>query len=826
MSFRMGQYLQFLKNMEMVDRAIRRADDLEEMLDDTLQTVRDIFAADRVFLLHPCDPNAEEFSVPIESTSPEYPGASEMGYDAALAPSTKMLCRELIKAEGPMCFGEAGEIPIPEEQFQRFAMKSIMCVALFPKAGAPWVLGMHQCSRHRKWNEEERRLFQEISRRLTDALSSLLTLRDLRESEARHRTLIENIPGAVYRCRIVNHDLQIVFASNQIEEITGYPPSYFVDNSIKNYFDLVHPEDLGRLKEGLEQRIERNEPIHLEYRLITAAGEICWISSRGRPVFDERGKLLTLDGVINDITDKKLAEEALVRSEEKYRSLFEWSADPMLLIDSGTFINCNNAAVEMLHCKSKDEILYTRPWDLSPEFQPDGVSSREKAEAILASMPQVKSRRFEWMHRRADGQLFHAEVLLTFIPVAGRPLVNTVWRDLTELKEAEKEARRLRNLLANIVNSMPSTLIGVDHDANVTQWNRMAQQTTGIAPQDAMGKRIADVYPRLAERIADIHRAIERREAVREAKSPVNIEGDTRFSDITIYPLVTNGAEGAVIRIDDVTERVRIEEMMVQSEKMLSVAGLAAGMAHEINNPLAGILQSVQVVLDRLSPGLDANQTAARQYGIDLAALEEYMKSRKIVEMLSGMRESGRRAARIVENMLSFSRKSSARFENADLVELIDRTLELAANDYVLKKSFHFREIEIRRQYAADLPPVPCEKTEIQQVILNILKNGAHAMVEGGPSSRPPCFIIRTLREGDTARIEIQDNGPGMDEAVRLRVFEPFFTTKNVGVGTGLGLSVSYFIICENHQGKLSVISAPDQGAKFIIQLPLKRKTS
>jgi signal transduction histidine kinase len=129
------------------------------------------------------------------------------------------------------------------------------------------------------------------------------------------------------------------------------------------------------------------------------------------------------------------------------------------------------------------------------------------------------------------------------------------------------------------------------------------------------------------------------------------------------------------------------------------------------------------------------------------------------------------------------------------------------------------------KEFAADLPRVPCEKSKIQQVLLNVLRNGAEAMAEKETwDGLPPRFVLRTSSEGDMARIEIEDNGPGMDEATRKRVFEPFFTTKSVNRGTGLGLSVSYFIITEDHGGTLTVSSAEGKGTTFVIRLPLAGK--
>ncbi len=166
-----------------------------------------------------------------------------------------------------------------------------------------------------------------------------------------------------------------------------------------------------------------------------------------------------------------------------------------------------------------------------------------------------------------------------------------------------------------------------------------------------------------------------------------------------VYPLIANGVQGAVIRIDDISDRVRFEEMMVQSEKMASVGGLAAGMAHEINNPLGGIMLAAQNISRRLTADLENNIQAARRAGTDIKAIRQYMEEREIVTMLQGIFEMGERASKIVSNMLNFSRRSESKMAPTDIPDLTEKTLELAANDYNLKKQFDFRHIEIIRDY-------------------------------------------------------------------------------------------------------------------------------
>jgi signal transduction histidine kinase len=338
----------------------------------------------------------------------------------------------------------------------------------------------------------------------------------------------------------------------------------------------------------------------------------------------------------------------------------------------------------------------------------------------------------------------------------------------------------------------------------------------------AQGNLLTRVLPHLEAEMARVRQAIDDRETIRHTKIPHHLDGATRYEDVTIYPLVANGVEGAVIRVDDVTERVHLEEMMVQSEKMLSVGGLAAGMAHEINNPLAGILQNAAVMENRLLSDLPANLKAADAAGMTMAAIRQYMAERNLIVILDNIRGAGQRAAEIVRNMLSFARKSERMVSTHDLRDLLDQTLELAKTDFDMKKQYDFKQIDIVKEYDDQPVYAPCEASKIQQVFLNILKNGAEAMAEWGNPGGQPQFILRVRDETPWACVEIEDNGPGMPETVRRRVFEPFFTSKPVGKGTGLGLSVSYFIVAENHGGELQVQAAEGSGSRFIIRLPVE----
>ena len=401
-------------------------------------------------------------------------------------------------------------------------------------------------------------------------------------------------------------------------------------------------------------------------------------------------------------------------------------------------------------------------------------------------------------------------------------MADALEKEIEVSAKAEQEVHDLRNYLSNIIDSMPSVIIGVTSDGVVTQWNLKAESDLGLSKDDVFGKSIEEVSPRLAVEMEKVREAIQSRTVQAENKHVRMENGETIYEDITVYPLIANGVQGAVIRIDDVTDRANLEHMLVQSEKMMSVGGLAAGMAHEINNPLSGILGNVYNVNKRLFTAMDSNRQVARECGIELEQVQEYLEKRKIPKMLEAIKDGGTRAASIVNNMLSFSRKSNKKMDKFHLPFLMDKTLELVANDYDLKKWYDFKQIEIVREYEKDMPRVFCEGNELQQVFLNLFKNGAEAMVEKDYGMKSPCFYCRIYRQAEMAVVEIEDNGPGIDDVTLARIFEPFYTTKSVGKGTGLGLSISYFIITDQHNGIMSVESSVGKGTKFTIKIPLQ----
>lgn len=503
----------------------------------------------------------------------------------------------------------------------------------------------------------------------------------LRESETRFRAFMENMPGMVAikdakrRVLYLNQRFQDGFAA---EDWLGHSADEFMPPELA---EKVRLGDERALRDGLAVFDERWEDRSGTPRLIEAR--------KFRIDLESRPSLLGV--ILTDITERRY-------NEEKYRVLFETSPEAIFLMQNGVYVDCNPQALALFGC-GRGQLLGTRPVDFSPPLQPGGEPSENLSTQLRLQAEAGRPRGFEWLHRRADGTLFTAEVSLSAMQL---------------------------------------------------------------------------------------------------------------FDDTYVL---------AFLR--DISERRQMQELMVQTEKMMSVGGLAAGMAHELNNPLGIILQSVQNMQRRLSPALPGNAALAHALGLDLALVGQYMRGRGIEDYIHGIQEAGERAAKIIRTMLDFSRSSQSARISCPASEMLDTAVGLAANDYDLKKLYDFKGIRIERDYDQSQPKAQCTETEIVQVLLNIIKNAAQAMSGQGQGAKPPVLRLLTRRVGQSVRIEIGDNGPGMDDATRKRVFEPFFTTKPQGEGTGLGLSVGFFIITQKHNGTITVESQPGKGTTFAIELPL-----
>ena len=385
----------------------------------------------------------------------------------------------------------------------------------------------------------------------------------------------------------------------------------------------------------------------------------------------------------------------------------------------------------------------------------------------------------------------------------------------------EKKLTGFQNYLNSIIDSMPSALIALDDELYVTQWNQEASALSGTRLDQALNQPVFLAFPPLKPFLGQLRRAAQQHQVQKIERVTWMKNEEPRHYALTFYPLMGGSGRGVVIRIDDITQRLAMEELMVQSEKMLSVGGLAAGMAHEINNPLGAILHNVQNIRRRLSHELPKNAEVAAALDVSLEKIEAYLNEREIPRLLDGIQQAGARAAKIVSHMLSFSRLSNRQMTPCSLAGIVEQTLEIAGSDFGLADGMDFAHLHIERDFDERLGAVPCIANELEQVLLNLLKNAAQAIQQRGDKEQPGRIVLRTRLNAPWAEIQVEDNGAGIPEGVRKRIFEPFFTTKEVGQGTGLGLSVSYFIITNNHKGQMEVQSRLGQGTLFTLRLPL-----
>lgn len=297
--------------------------------------------------------------------------------------------------------------------------------------------------------------------------------------------------------------------------------------------------------------------------------------------------------------------------------------------------------------------------------------------------------------------------------------------------------------------------------------------------------------------------------------------GDIKWIEINSTTVHFQGRSAELVALIDITDRKKTQELLMQTEKMITIGGLSAGMAHEINNPLGIILHGIQNTLRRLDSDSSKNREKAEQHGIDLDKLKGFLVEQNIFSYLTGIQDAGNRASKIVSSMLQFSRSNSGIPESVRIELIIDKALSIAEKDYDLQKSYDFKKITIEKDYTPDLPKITCIETEIEQVLLNLFKNAAQAMSGINQKSYKPVISITTTLLEESIELQITDNGPGMPEATLNHIFDPFFTTKEIGTGTGLGLSVTFFIITVHHNGLIRASSIPGRGTEFTITLPI-----
>ncbi|MBN2789344.1 MAG: response regulator [Candidatus Delongbacteria bacterium] len=377
------------------------------------------------------------------------------------------------------------------------------------------------------------------------------------------------------------------------------------------------------------------------------------------------------------------------------------------------------------------------------------------------------------------------------------------------LGQSFSKVKYLQNYLLNIIESMPSSLMALDKNGRVTQWNHAAEDFTGVLKNDAKGKVIWNLVPDLGietEVLNSVHDEKRQREFYKESVW----NGEKRNLNIHIFPLIANGVQGNVIRIDDITEMKNKEEQLLQAQKMETIGTLAGGIAHDFNNILSGIVGVISILTFKMDKDED----------IPKSLLKEYLEI---------MEESGKRAGEIVQRLLTLSKKQNTHLEAVNLSDVVKHVEKICLNSFD-------KRIEIKKIGTENNTLINADFTQIEQLLLNLSINSAHAMTimrdsdekQGGiltfeiVESADPSEIRKFLNDDlkkEYIKLMVHDTGVGMTRDIIKQIYEPFFSTKELDSGTGLGLTMVYNIVTQ-FNGFIDVESVPNIGSVFSIYFP------
>jgi PAS domain S-box-containing protein len=511
--------------------------------------------------------------------------------------------------------------------------------------------------------------------------------------------------------------------------------------------------------------------------------------------FEYADKTLSKLSIYRDITAKKKQEEMLWASEAEFKTLFEHIATGVFISSKeGKFLNANQALLDMLGYDSKEEFLsIDLPTDLyvRPEDRRTFQEMMERDGRVID---------YEVEFKRKDGSTI--PILLTGHArydhqgkVIGYEGLNV---DLTQRKLMEKELKEAYDFMNKIVQSSPNSTMATDLKGNIIIWNRAAEETLGYKAGEVIGKMNIDkIYPEdMARKVMQMLRSNEYGGAGKLKAYPmVYVRRDGEVVEGTLSAAIIYDASGTEIAsvgsFVDLRERLEMEralrrtqEQLLQSEKLAAMGRLTSQIAHELNNPLYGIMNTLELLKTEVSP---------------------QSKRRKILEM--ALSET-LRLSELLRKMLSFSKPDQEQRQPVDINTVIDEILLLH------EKQLRENDIHIATTFSDGLGQVNASKDQLRQVFLNMVANARDAMAGGGT------LTVTTSGDGEKVIIEVTDTGTGIKEEYMDKIFDSFFTTKGEVKGVGLGLSVCYGFI-KDHGGDIVVKSEVGTGTTFVITLPV-----
>jgi len=544
--------------------------------------------------------------------------------------------------------------------------------------------------------------------------------------------------------------------------------------------ELVAPEFRGEVR-AREARTLAGEPQRYEAELLRLDGERRILAVSTAPL-REVGQAAGIVASWRDVTDERRARDAVAESEARYRNLFESATDAIYtLARDGALTSMNRATCDVLG-HPRDALLGRpiEPFVDAAELD----AAREHFAAALAG----EARHYE-CHVHAGGGRRLLSVTNTPIRHGDRVTgVLGIARDVTEERARAAALERSEARYTRLVESASDAIFTVDAAGRFTSVNKALEVATGRRRAALIGAPFADVLdPRDQDAVRRMFESTMRGVRQRGELRYLHASGEVRTASVLTAPVLDQGRVAGVLAVvRDVTEERRLGEQLLQQEKLAAIGQLVSGVAHELNNPLAGVSAFAQILLG--TPGVEG----------------------EVREAAETIYQEARRAAKIVGNLLTFARQHQPERTAVDLNQVLLDTVEL--------RRYAIRMAQVELDVALDpgLPLTWADPFQLQQVLLNLITNAEHSLGDWGGERR---LALRTARAGQTLLITVADTGVGVPPQDLARIFNPFYTTKAVGQGTGLGLSISDGIVRE-HGGRIRAESGPGGGAAFIVELP------
>ncbi len=613
---------------------------------------------------------------------------------------------------------------------------------------------------------------------------------ELRKSEERYRTLVDNSGEGI----LVVQDNRVVFANRRTLRTGGYSLEELQQMSVWDHF---HPEDVEKAKRRLEGWLKgERQPRYYPLRVMLKNGSIRWLLFNAANInWDGKPALLVL---MEDITEQKHLEDMLIESERRYRTVLEEAEDCYYETDlQGKLIFFSDALARQLGY-SPAELLGLNFRQYVPEEEWENVF-RTFNQVYRTGVPL---RGFRAVQVTRDGRRITVEYSVLPRRNEKGEIVGFrgVCRDVTERREMEEAIRRSEERLRTALDEMEEGYFELDIAGNFTFVNDAMCHIMGYSREEIVGSNYRKLvaredWERMFKVFNEVYRTGRPQKGI--VFKAVHKDGSIGIGELNALPLWDEKGEIVGFRGigRDITEPLKAEEERRGLERrahlaarLASVGEMASGVAHEINNPLTGVIGYAQLLLARKDIPEDTK-----------AALEV-------------INESAQRVASILRRLLTFARQYKPERRLVNINEIVEAALRLRT--YHLETS----NITVTRQLDPKLPATVADPGQLQQVFLNIIINAEAAMKRLPKRGR---LVVKTEAPGSVIRISFKDNGPGIAPEHLERIFEPFFTTAEVGEGTGLGLSVCHGIIAE-HNGRIWAESQLGKGATFFIELPIE----